>query len=102
DGDGIFDTEPTTVLTVTNRYMDFGNRLVRVRVTDAAGDQAVSSPIAVNIVPCAAKLSPTSRQHGYGAGSGGITVTNVGSKCQWTAFTTNSWISITNGGSGIG
>ena len=102
DGDGIFDTEPTTTLTVTNHYLDFGNRLVRVRVTDAAGDEAISAPIAVDIVPCAAKLSPTTRTHGYGTGSGGITVTNVGAKCQWTAFTTNDWISITNGGVGIG
>ncbi|MEY2408983.1 MAG: hypothetical protein QOF48_1653, partial [Verrucomicrobiota bacterium] len=102
NGDGIFDTEPTTILTVTNRYTEMGNRLVRVRVTDAAGDQTISAPIAVNIVPCAAKLSPTTRKHGYAAGSGGITATNIGALCEWVAFSTNNWISITNGASGIG
>ncbi|MFQ5414068.1 MAG: hypothetical protein ACE5E6_06375, partial [Phycisphaerae bacterium] len=51
DGDGVFDTAPTTSKTLVTSFADVGPRLVRVRVTDPAGAQFVSTPIALRVVP---------------------------------------------------
>lgn len=49
NGDGVFDTTPTTVKTLTTTFPTIGARLIRVRVTDPAGAQSVSTPIALRI-----------------------------------------------------
>ena len=101
DGDGGFDTELGTALLATNNYLTLGVRLVRFRATDPAGAESISAPVAISIVPCVATVSPIARMHGYAATGGSIGVT-TSTKCMWTATTTNSWITITNGTTGPG
>jgi len=101
DGDGIFDTEPTTNLLFTNRYPTLGTRLIRARVTDPAGSSAVSAPVTLNISPCAAVLSPSARVHGSGATTGTVSVA-TGPTCQWTVVNTNQWITVSSGSSYTG
>ena len=100
DGDGIFDTEPSTDLVVTNNYYTLGSRLVRVRVTDPAGATAVSAPIAVSITTCLTTLSPLTRFHGF-AGSTGVIAVTVGPKCHWDVVNTNDWVVILSETNGI-
>lgn len=50
---------------------------------------------------CVYDLSPSSRNHGYGAATGTVSVATFGG-CNWTAGTTNSWITILSGASGSG
>jgi hypothetical protein len=50
---------------------------------------------------CSYKLSPTNRNHGFGANTNTVNVI-AGSSCAWTATTANNWIAITSGGSGAG
>ncbi len=101
DGDGIFDTAPTTTLAFTNRYLTLGPRLVRARLTDPAGAGAVSAPLAINVVPCAATLSPTNRVHGYGAATGTVSVA-TSTHCLWSVINTNDWITVTSSPTGMG
>ncbi len=101
DGDGNYDTVPTTDLVVTNRYFTIGSRLVRARVTDPAGATAVSAPIAVNVTVCLTALSPLTRFHGFGGSAGTIEV-EVGPKCEWSVVNTNDWVTINSGASGSG
>jgi len=96
NGDGSFDTVPTSELASITSFNTLGHRLIRARVTDPAGDSAVSAPVALNIVPCATVLSPTSRSHGYGGGSNKVEVA-VGAKCRWSPTTTNDWITFFGG-----
>ena len=49
DGDGIFDTAPTTRKTYTASFPTVGVQLITVRVTDPAGAQSVSTPLALRI-----------------------------------------------------
>ena len=49
DGDGIFDTSPATTKTATTQLASPGNHLARFRVTDPAGAQSISSPIALHV-----------------------------------------------------
>ena len=49
NGDGLFDTAQTTVKTLTTSFASTGVRLIRVRVTDPAGAQSVSTPIPLRI-----------------------------------------------------
>lgn len=49
NGDGIFDTPPTTEKTYTIPSASEGNWLIRCRVTDAQGDSAISTPIALRV-----------------------------------------------------
>ena len=93
DGDGNYDTAPSTDLVITNNYFSVGSRIVRARITDPAGASAVSAPVAVNITVCLTALSPLTRFHGFGGSSGTIEVT-VGAKCQWAVVNTNNWIQI--------
>ena len=51
DDDGLFDTEPTTTKTYSATFAEAGPRLIRVRVTDPAGAQFVSTPIALRVDP---------------------------------------------------
>ncbi len=51
--------------------------------------------------PCEYALSPTSRNHGYGASAGTIGLTTL-SGCSWTIVNTNSWITITTSSNGQG
>ncbi len=100
DGDGIYDTEPATVLIVTNNYYTIGSRVVRARITDPAGAVAVSAPVAVSITTCLTTLSPLTRFHGFAGSTGAIEVT-VGPKCHWSVVNTNDWIAIVSGSNGI-
>jgi hypothetical protein len=50
NGDGIYDTPLTTSKILTNRFAVAGDWLVRARLTDPAGAQTVSAPIAVRIL----------------------------------------------------
>ena len=51
--------------------------------------------------PCTYGLSPSSRVHTVSSETGLVTVTAVAG-CPWTAGTTNGWITITAGASGVG
>ncbi|MFM1769796.1 MAG: hypothetical protein RJA22_2325 [Verrucomicrobiota bacterium] len=95
DNDGVFDTPASTQMLVTNRFLTLGTRMVRLRVSDSSGATAVSDPFAIEITPCEAVLSPASRFHGYGAGSGSVSVT-TSPNCQWSVVNTNSWITLTS------
>jgi poly(beta-D-mannuronate) lyase len=95
DGDGNIDTFPS------NNYATLGTRLVRALVTDPAGASTWSSPVAVTIVPCAVTLSPSSRNHGYGATTGSVSVA-ASPKCRWTVATTNDWITVVTTGERTG
>jgi hypothetical protein len=50
NGDGIFDTNPTTTKSFTNRFTTTGDRLIRARLTDVAGAQSVSTPLAIRVL----------------------------------------------------
>jgi hypothetical protein len=50
NGDGVFETQRSTVKTLTTTFSTAGTRLVRVRVTDLLGAQSVSTPIAVRLL----------------------------------------------------
>jgi hypothetical protein len=49
DGDGTFDTAPTTNMTLATTYPTAGCRQVRARLTDPAGARSVSTPIGLRI-----------------------------------------------------
>ncbi|HMJ91452.1 MAG TPA: BACON domain-containing carbohydrate-binding protein, partial [Candidatus Acidoferrum sp.] len=91
DGDGIYDTAPDGNLVYVANFYTSGTRFIRARITDPAGDVAISAPVAVTIVPCATSLSPTNRSHGYSFSTNFVTVA-AGPKCIWTGTTTNDWI----------
>jgi hypothetical protein len=50
---------------------------------------------------CSFALSPTMRNHGYGATTGSVTVMTL-EGCDWAVVNTNTWITITSGTSGSG
>ncbi|NLE36409.1 MAG: hypothetical protein GX621_00120 [Pirellulaceae bacterium] len=50
NGDGVFDTAPTTQKQTTISFATPGTRLIQARLTDPAGAQAVSVPIGVRVV----------------------------------------------------
>ncbi|MFY9310991.1 MAG: BACON domain-containing carbohydrate-binding protein [Bacteroidia bacterium] len=52
-------------------------------------------------IPCSYTISPTNLSFASSGGNGTITVTASGG-CNWTATTTDSWITITSGSSGSG
>lgn len=49
DGDGGFDTSPTTTKLATNVYAAAGDRLITARVTDPLGAAAISAPLVVRV-----------------------------------------------------
>ncbi|MBA4057467.1 MAG: hypothetical protein C0490_22320, partial [Marivirga sp.] len=49
DNDGKFDTEPSTNKTVQHLYKSGGNYLIRLKLTDPAGAQVVSTPVSIKI-----------------------------------------------------
>jgi hypothetical protein len=51
NGDGMFDTLPTTQKTLTMPFTEAGSWLVRARFTDPAGARSVSAPLAVRVIP---------------------------------------------------
>ena len=58
---------------------------------------------AVMLLPsCVYTIAPTSQSFGSGSGTGTIAVTPSINTCSWTASTSDSWISITSGASGMG
>jgi len=50
DGDGIFDTTPSTSLTRSMSFSEPGIRRVMARVSDAGGAAAISAPIALRVL----------------------------------------------------
>jgi hypothetical protein len=50
DGDGIFDTAPTTEKTLTTQFNEIGTRLIYARLTDPTGDAAVSTPSPLRVM----------------------------------------------------
>ena len=50
NGDGAFDTSPTTTKSLTTQYATAGDRLIRARLTDTAGAQSISTPIPLRVV----------------------------------------------------
>ncbi len=50
NGDGVFDISPTTSRTLTATFPTVGTRLIRVRLTDPAGAQTISTPIALRVL----------------------------------------------------
>ena len=101
DGDGFFEISAATSLLFTNQYFDFGTRLVRARITDPAGAATVSAPVAVNITPCSATLSPVARTNGFGSSTNSIVVT-TSPNCQWSATETADWVEIISGRDYVG
>ncbi|HTD64955.1 MAG TPA: BACON domain-containing carbohydrate-binding protein, partial [Candidatus Limnocylindria bacterium] len=101
DGDGAFDTFPTTDPFYVANYYELGTRLVRARLTDPAGATAISAPVAVNVDFCATVLSPMVRTNGFGNSTGTVRVVS-GSKCIWTVINTNDWITILSAPENIG
>ena len=51
DGDGLFETQPTTEKKVSTTYDATGPQVVRVRVTDPHGAQSISAPLALRVMP---------------------------------------------------
>ena len=51
NGDGLFETAPTTTKTLTTSFSQPGTRLIRARLTDPLGASALSDPIPFRIVP---------------------------------------------------
>jgi hypothetical protein len=49
DGDGTFDTAPTTAKTLSVSFPAPGTRLIRARLTDPGGAQSVSTPIPLRV-----------------------------------------------------
>jgi hypothetical protein len=49
DGDGVFDTAPSTTMTLSYRFSSAGNILVRARLRDSAGAETVSTPVPIGI-----------------------------------------------------
>jgi len=50
NGDEVFDTPPSTVLTYTTQFNEVGTRLIRARLTDSLGAQTISTAIGVRVV----------------------------------------------------
>jgi uncharacterized repeat protein (TIGR01451 family) len=51
---------------------------------------------------CTYSISPTNKVHGKGSSSGTITVTLSSAEgCEWTAYSSNSWLKITSVSSGV-
>jgi len=48
-GDGVFDTALTTTKTLTTNFTAASDRLIRCRLTDSSGAQAVSAPLALRL-----------------------------------------------------
>ena len=49
DNDGKFDTEPSTNKTIQYQYENPGNYLIRLKLTDPAGAQTISTAVSVKI-----------------------------------------------------
>jgi PKD repeat protein len=63
NGDGAYDTAPTTTKSLTHQFANAGNWLVRARVTDPAGAQTVSAPVALRVLsPPTLSVSKTADQ----------------------------------------
>ncbi|MCA9012409.1 MAG: hypothetical protein KDB01_21810, partial [Planctomycetaceae bacterium] len=50
DGDGTFDTPPTTTRTFSTQFATPGVRLVKARIRDAAGVAVISEPVPIRVV----------------------------------------------------
>jgi hypothetical protein len=57
DGDGTFDTTPTTNKKRTTSFDTPGDRMIRCRLTDISGAQAVSAPVALRVLPPAITIA---------------------------------------------
>ncbi len=51
DGDGTFDTAPTTEKTLWTTFVEAGTRRIAVRVTDPEGARSVSAPLGIRVAP---------------------------------------------------
>lgn len=51
NNDGVFDTNPTTAKTFTNRFDTPGTRLITARLADPDGAWSISTPMAIRVVP---------------------------------------------------
>ncbi len=51
---------------------------------------------------CSYSISPTNRNHGYGATAGILSVYANSSNCAWSVLNTNDWITVTSATEGIG
>ena len=71
NGDGVFDTVPTTTKTLTLSFAEAGTRLIRARITDPHGAQSLSTPIAIRIfgAPTDITLSPSGVAENQPAGT---------------------------------
>jgi hypothetical protein len=59
NGDNVFDTAPTTAKMLTTNFLTAGPRLVRARVTDPAGAQTLSTPLALAVEPLTLSIART-------------------------------------------
>lgn len=55
-----------------------------------------------NVVRCAYSIMPASNAFSAPGGNGSVTVNAVDNRCNWTAVSNDSWITITSGSSGSG
>jgi hypothetical protein len=51
NGDGVFDTVPSTEKVLTTSYESSGSRIITARLTDPEGGISISSPVAVKVLP---------------------------------------------------
>ncbi len=58
-------------------------------------------PVTQSGAPCTFVIAPTNRSHGEGQESAQVSVTAIDG-CDWTAVSTNTWLTITSGASGTG
>ncbi len=97
-------------ITITSGSDYMGSGTVRYTVpgntnnTGLIGTMTIAGQtLTVNQKPggCTFKLSPESRKFKAAGGTGAVKVTPNFSDCAWTATSTNDWIAITGGASGV-
>lgn len=77
DGDGSFDAPPSFSKTLNHTFGQPGDRLVRIRVTDAFGGQTVSTPLPIRVLPrpsLAAARVPAGIRISWPASATGLTL----------------------------
>lgn len=104
-------TSNASWITVTSGSSGTGNGTVTYTITSNSTTSQRVGTITIagqvytvtqnGTVPCTYTISPTNLSYAASGGTGTVTVTTTGG-CNWTASTTDAWITITSGSSGSG
>lgn len=91
NGDSVFETTPTTTKTLTTNFTAAGDRLVRCRLTDSSGAQAVSAPLALQVLAptLAISKSGSTTQVAWSTNAAGFVLQSA------TNIPTSSWQAVT-------